>query len=150
MKTTLNVIIIGASGNLGRHVVSQLDRETSFAVSVLTRESSSSTFPSHIPVHRVGDAYPHEELVTAFTGQHAVVSTIAARATPVQKNFVDAAVQAGVKCFIPSEFGHDTRKQCDIFPQLAQPKVDVVNYLKTKEVQGLSWTAIINGPFVDL
>jgi len=63
---------------------------------------------------------------------------------------IDAAVKAGVKRFIPSEYGIDTSLQH--VPELVPPakgKQEVVAYLKTKEQEGLSWTAICVGAFFD-
>jgi hypothetical protein len=64
--------------------------------------------------------------------------------------FVNAAVKAGVKCFIPSKFGSNSQnaKCVEVFPMMAS-KVKVVDYLKSKEEEaGLTWTAIATGtPF---
>lgn len=142
-----NVIVIGASGSIGPHIVSAL-LENRFSVSVLTRITSSATFPSTVTVHRTD--YSHASLVDAFKGQDAVVSTIATFSAHQQADIIDAAVTAGVKRFIPSEYGVDTS-----LPQIAEllvpalPKQKTIEYLRTKESAGLSWTAVIVGGFFD-
>lgn len=148
-----NVIVIGAGGRLGPSILSAFDADPHFTVSILARQSSTSTFPSHLTVHRVGDDYPEADLLAAFKGQDAVISTVASAAVPVaQKAMIDAAIKAGVKRFVPSEFGSDTRneKAAAILPQTFKGKLETVQYLKGKEKEGLTWTAFVTGPFFEL
>lgn len=147
-----NVIIIGAGGNLGPTILSAFDAHPHFTVSILARHSSKSNFPSHIKVHRIGDDYPEAELLEAFKGQDAVVSTIATARAAGQKAIIDTAIKAGVKRFVPSEFGSDTQNQraVAILPQYFKGKVETVEYLKEKEKEGLTWTAFVTGPFFEL
>jgi hypothetical protein len=89
-------------------------------------------------------------LTSIFKGQDAVLSLAGATQIGDQKSYVDAALKAGVKRFIPSEFGGDTRN--DEFNKalpLFAGKKSVIEYLKTKESEGLSWTGIFSGPFYD-
>jgi hypothetical protein len=90
-------------------------------------------------------------LLNAFKGQDAVISTTPAHSTQTEISFIDAAVKAGVKRFIPSEFGSNSQnaKGVEIFPFMAS-KVKVVDYLKSKEETGLTWTALATGAFFDL
>ncbi|KAE8143863.1 hypothetical protein BDV38DRAFT_289683 [Aspergillus pseudotamarii] len=149
---TIKVIVVGAGGILGPYIVSALDSDHRFTVTILTRASSKSKFPSHIAVHRVGDNYPDLEVVEAFKGQDVVISTVGAGALQRQKTLIDAAVQTGVKRFIPSEFGHDTRNSnaANLLPQMYHQKMDIVEYLRVKQNEGLEWTAFVTGPFLDL
>ena len=147
-----NVIIIGAGGRLGPSILSAFDADPYFTVSILARNSSKSKFPAHLKVHRVSDDYPEAELLEAFKGQDAVVSTIATASAEKQKAIIDTAIKAGVKRFVPSEFGNDTRneKAMAIIPQFFRGKLETVEYLKEKEKEGLTWTAFVTGPFFDL
>lgn len=66
-----------------------------------------------------------------------------------QKKLIDAAIAAGVKRFLPSEYGSDTpnaelRKIVPVF----EGKYETVNYLKSKEAE-ISWSSIITGAFFD-
>ncbi|GKT41493.1 uncharacterized protein ColSpa_01674 [Colletotrichum spaethianum] len=54
-----------------------------------------------------------------------------------QTKIAEAAIKAGVKRFIPSEYGSDS-----------SPKKAHLDWLATKEDQ-ISWTAICTGPFFD-
>jgi uncharacterized protein YbjT (DUF2867 family) len=147
-----NIFIIGAGGHLGPSILSAFTSDPRFVVSVLSRTSSSSVFPSNLTIHRVADNYPESELLLAFTGQDVVISTIATVNTGLQRRIIDAAVKAGVRRFVPSEFGSDTRneKAVAILPQFLAGKRETVEYLKTKEEQGLTWSAFVTGPFLEL
>jgi len=141
------VIVIGASGSVGPHIVEAL-LANDFVVSVLTRTSSSRIFPPNVKVHRTD--YSPSSLLEAFEGQHAVVSTIATIHTHQQISIIDAAISAGVKHFIPSEFGIDTSSKTigEVIPG-AIGKHETVDYLRSKEYLGVSWTAICVGAFFD-
>ena len=146
-----NIMIIGASGRLGPFILSAFLDDSNFNVSVLTRDSSKHAFPDTVKVHRVADTYPEAELVTAFQGQDVVISLISPGANSIQTTLIDAAIKAGVKRFIPSEFGGDVwnDKAMALLPQRFGPKQETVKYLRSKEGSGLTWTAIVTGTFFD-
>ncbi|KAK5046632.1 hypothetical protein LTR84_007393 [Exophiala bonariae] len=62
---------------------------------------------------------------------------------------IDAAIIAGVKRFLPSEFGSDlqSEKALELIRQFFQGKVDTAEYLKGKESEGLSCTRLSQGLF---
>ena len=135
---------------MGPTILNALDKASQFQISVLSRNNSKATFPSHIKVHKVDESYPEAALVAAFKGQDAIVSAVGYAALQQQTKLIDAAVKAGVKRFLPAEFGSNTTPAtCEAVPILMQNKVDIVNYLKTKEASGLTWTALCTGPFFD-
>jgi hypothetical protein len=126
-----------------------LQRANAFNLTVLSRKCSKSTFPSNIKVCKVDDDYPLDQLVAAFRGHDALVSALPGRPYTVHLRMIDVAVQAGVKRFIPSEYGNNTcTAAADLVPLYAD-KAKVVAYLKTKESTGLTWTAIHAGQFFD-
>ena len=142
--------ILQANGNLGPSILKALDNASNLIVSVLSRKGSKSTYASHIKVHEVEDSYPEDQLLAAFSGQDAVVLTISPNDIGQIKLLIDGAIKAGVKRFIPSEFGSDTsdHEVVERVPLFAG-KEEIVKYLQSKEPSGLSWTAIINGAFFD-
>ena len=144
------VLIIGAGGNVGPHIVAALDSNPIFIVSILAREGSKSTFPSHMKVFTSPASYPEESLLAAFKGQDVIVDLAPLHAIDQHKRCIDAAVKAGVKRYIPSEFGSNSERPelFEAVPMFA-PKADIRRYLKSKEGEGLTWTAVINGPFFD-
>ncbi|KAG4438587.1 hypothetical protein IFR05_005911 [Cadophora sp. M221] len=142
-----NVIILGASGDIGRAAISAL-LAGGFTVSVATRESSNAKFPSGVTVFNTD--YTSASLIQAFKGQDAIVSAIATASAQQQISIIDAAIIAGIKRFIPSEYGIDTAdpKAADFVPAL-KPKQDIIKYLQTKQDAGLSWTAVVVGSIFD-
>ena len=150
MSSIKKVIVLGASGSTGAPAVAAL-LKAGFEVTVLTRKSSKATFPSSVRVVSVADDYPTAEVAKAFEGQDAVVDTSSMMPEQAARNLFDAAEQAGVKRFIPSEFGGNTQNS-EIASVMEFPfgqKHKLLKYLKTKESSGLSWTAIGNGVFFD-
>jgi len=145
-----NVIIIGAGGNLGTHILPALLATPSLKISVLSRASSKSTFPSTANVITVPDSYPEHAVIEAFKPQDAIIDLAPLTEIPQHKAFIDAAVKAGVKRFIPSEFGNKTSepRNVEAVPVFAC-KVAVRDHLISKEHTGLTWTGVINGLFFD-
>ncbi|KAI1333935.1 hypothetical protein F5Y15DRAFT_421400 [Xylariaceae sp. FL0016] len=144
------VAVAGASGNLGRAVAEELVK-AGFDVTALTRESSSSTYPSGVTPKGV-DYGSVESLTAALQGQDAVVSTVATMATGGQQLLVDAAVAAGVKRLIPSEFGINSRiLGSSAIGKILQGKIKTLDYIneKSKENPGFTWTGISTGLFFD-
>ncbi|KAF2865302.1 hypothetical protein BDV95DRAFT_586677 [Massariosphaeria phaeospora] len=148
MSDIKNVIIIGAGGNLGPSILNAFLESSSFNVTVLSREGSSSTFPSSVKVVRA-NYESVDSLKSAFQGQDAVLSFVGGAAIGDQQKLIDAAIAAGVKRFIPSEYGSNTieSRVRDIVPMFAG-KLAAVDYLKSKEKE-ISWTSVITGPFFD-
>ncbi|KAK3313094.1 isoflavone reductase [Apodospora peruviana] len=150
--TIRTVAVIGASGNVGAPTVKAL-LSAGFKVTAVTRESSNSTFPNEVEV-RKADLTSVESLTKAFAGQDAVVVAVATEAVGGQDVFTDAAIVAGVKRIIPSEFGHNTRPGKMSYPPLAAllaAKTKAVDYIieKTKSHPELTWTGIATDPFFD-
>lgn len=101
-------------------------------------------------VQSVDDSYPSDQLVAVLKGQDAVINLLPPMSVEQHNSIADAAAEAGVKRFIPSEFGSDTTspKIVELVPIFGN-KTAITNYLKTKESSGLSWTAVVNGAFFD-
>ncbi|MCJ1336637.1 hypothetical protein MMC09_001915 [Bachmanniomyces sp. S44760] len=146
-----NVLVIGAAGNVGTAVLNALEKNAQFKISVLSRASSKADFGSHIKVIKIADEYPESELSTAFQGQDAIVCTFGRATFEVQKAIIDTAIRAGVKHFIPSEFGSDTtnataREMVPIF----NGKYAVIEYLESQQSKtSMTWSGITTGPFFD-
>lgn len=123
-------------------------KESSFKVTVLSRQDSKSTFPSGVQVI-YADYDSQDSLSEAFEGQDVVISLVASSVLKSQTKLIDAAIAAGVQRFIPSEFGSDTvdpRNRAIV--NLSNDKYEVTKYLKSNEGK-ISWTSIITGPFFD-
>ncbi|KAM3430296.1 hypothetical protein MY4824_007770 [Beauveria thailandica] len=146
MATITTVAIIGANGNLGQAVLPSIS--SSFKVTVITREESTSVFPPNVKV--VKTKYTEEKLAKALQGQDAVLCLIDASALQAENLIINAAASAGVKWFIPSEFGHNTtdKRVSEVLPVL-EGKLKVVSQLRDKEHQGMQWTGLVTGLFFD-
>jgi len=149
MSAIKNVAVVGGSGNLGAPVVQALI-EAGFNVTVLSRPDSKATFPSNVRVHRT-DYSSNTSIAEALKGQDAVVSTIATPALNQQVAVIEEAVKAGVKRFIPSEFGINTQKADGGIKKILGGKISLQEKLKktAAEHKEFSWTGISTGIFFD-
>ena len=77
-----------------------------FNVTVVKRPSSTATFPASVKV-ATAELSSVDAVTAAFKGQDAVISTVGTAGLPGQSVLIDAAVAAGVKRFLPSDFGCD-------------------------------------------
>ncbi|TVY91600.1 Pinoresinol reductase [Lachnellula willkommii] len=130
-----NVVIVGASGSLGEPVTKALIDSGKFNITVIKRPSSKASFPASVKVIPA-DTTSVESVTAAFQGQDAVVSAVGTEGLQGQNVLIDAAIAAGVKRFLPSEFGSD----------LANPK-HLQEAIAAKP--GLTYTYVVNGPFLD-
>ncbi|KAF3916853.1 hypothetical protein ABW20_dc0109871 [Dactylellina cionopaga] len=149
MASTLkNVAIIGASGNIGKIILGGLIDSAQFNVTAISRSTSDVTFPRGVTVIRTD--FSDEDLVAAFKGQDVVISVVGATAFGEQKKFVDAALRAGVKRFLPSEFSVSSQNQAvlQLLPLFGQKK-ELVDYLRSKESEGLTWTGLASSGLLD-
>ncbi|KAH8626870.1 hypothetical protein IG631_18888 [Alternaria alternata] len=79
----------------------------------------------------------YDNLEAAFRGRDVIVSTVGMEAIPGQKLVIDAAIEAGVKRFIPSDFGAlTTDSNASHFPHNLE-MIDIQEYLHTKADAGL-------------
>lgn len=123
--------------------------DAGFQVTALTRQGGSQTFPSNVTVKAV-DYDSLDSLTSALQGQDAVVATLGSFALDKQFLLIDAAAKAGVKRFIPSEFGSNTLHERTSKLPGYKLKVDVRKALeKAASESGLTWTVVVNGPFLD-
>ncbi|KAI4213932.1 MAG: hypothetical protein LQ351_003627 [Letrouitia transgressa] len=145
-----NVVIIGAGGNLGPSILEALEKNPAYTITVVTRKGSSSTFSSHIKVFRIDDSFPSDQLAEAFKGQDVVINLSPPVDVDQHKTVIDIAAQAGIKRYLPGEFGSDTEnKDFVALVPVFHAKLEILNYLKSKESTGLTWTGVANGAFFD-
>jgi uncharacterized protein YbjT (DUF2867 family) len=141
-----------ATGSLGGILLKSLLSEPAFKVTVLTRESSGgrTSIPSAARVITTADSYPQEDLVRVFQGQDVVVNAVTSFSVVEQLKFIDAAVAAGVKRYIPSEYGLDNNNSAarELSP-VFRDKGRVQDYLRLNEDTGLTWTAIACGMWIE-
>ncbi|MCJ1390052.1 hypothetical protein MMC18_002910 [Xylographa bjoerkii] len=148
MSSITRVALAGASGNIGPAILDQL-LNAGFRITVLTRKSSTHSFPSSVTVIPV-DYESLDSLTNALQGQDALVSTLASGASATQLLLVEAAAKAHVKRFIPSEFGYDSLNEKNRALPIFKDKVVVQDVLKKQAASsGMTYTLICTGPFLD-
>jgi hypothetical protein len=125
--------------------------KASFSVTAITRQASISQFPPSVIVHRL-DLSSKSALVSTLQGQDAAVPLLSRYAIDQQPLIIDAAIEAGVSRFIPSDLGIDSRivGEHRLAYQI-QRKIKTQNYLTEKAAQqpGFSWTGLGVGLLFD-
>lgn len=124
--------------------------EDGFKVTALARKGSSHKFPAAVAVVEIDYESP-ESLVKALSGQDAVVSAVGLDGLETQLPLVAAAVKAGVKRFVPSEFvGDATNEKAGQLPPFV-PKKAVSDLLAKEAAAGkITYTLLSTGPFLDM
>lgn len=146
-----NVVLLGADGKLGPTIYQHLV-DNSFNVTVLKRQSSKS--PSVYPNQAfVSDAFTVSELVPILKGQDAMVVTIKGSETALQKCLADACIAAGVRRFIPADFGSvdSSSPLTQRLVPLYIHKSELREYLISLAAQhpNFTWTSLVCGHFFD-
>ncbi|RUS23088.1 hypothetical protein BC937DRAFT_92583 [Endogone sp. FLAS-F59071] len=151
MSQFKTVLVAGGTGGLGAFIVDELVANGSYTVKILARPSSEANKPAAIEKYKAigvevvaADYNDHAALVKALKGVDVVTSTVGAEGlSDSQLALIKASEEAGVKRFIPSEFGSDTNKVK--FPLFAH-KVQVADYLRNSN---LEYTLFFTGFFTD-
>jgi uncharacterized protein YbjT (DUF2867 family) len=148
-STYKNILLIGASGNLGKPILSALRADSTFNITVLSRVDSAATFPSDVKVIKA-DYSNKDALVKAFTGQDVVISAVASTAATADfdKLLIDAVLQAGVKWIIPTEFGPDISHPAAASTLIVSPKIATADLLK-KNQSAIAHTFVVTGLFLE-
>ncbi|EIN03751.1 NAD(P)-binding protein [Punctularia strigosozonata HHB-11173 SS5] len=142
------VAVAGATGNIGLPIVQQLVA-AKFDVVVLSRSENPSGLPAGVTIRKV-DYESIESLTAALQGVDAVVSAVGSAALAGQIKIIDAAVAAGVKRFLPSEFGNDTEHPAVRALPVFGPKIAVQEHLKKVAAESsLTYTFVVTAGFLD-
>lgn len=151
----INVTLVGATGNLGSHILDALISDGSFTVTLLQRASSKSQ-PAHLDKIRVltiSEDLLHDELTDRLRGQDALIVCYRPENAAAQIKFGKAAAAAGVKRLIPADFG-----SCDSngerereLVKLFERKVQVRQSLQelAQQNESFTWTSLVTGHFFD-
>ncbi|KAF4857068.1 hypothetical protein CGCSCA4_v000464 [Colletotrichum siamense] len=150
MSTYQNVALLG-KGFLGSAILTEL-ANAGLTVTVLGRsESAKEGLPSGVKFATV-DYSSVDDLAAALRGQDAVVSTVSKGGLLTQNTVIDASIKAGVKRYIPSDWGTfttDPKAQRELVPVLG-PMLDVQRYLAEKARTGeIEHTIFSVGAFLD-
>ena len=141
------IAVAGATGNLGPTIVQALV-DAGFDVTILSQSGNTTDLPSAAKTVKVNYAYGSQHtIVDALKGQDVFISMIPQHDS--QPALIDAAIAAGVKRFIPSEFGSNISGNAKTAAlPVFKGKGITQDYLKQYSSQ-ISYTLINNGLFLD-
>ncbi|EIW85575.1 NAD(P)-binding protein [Coniophora puteana RWD-64-598 SS2] len=148
MSTTpfKKIALVGGGGAVGKPVLEALLATGTTEVTVLTRPDSTTSFPAH-PNLEVERADPTDinavSVVLKKLGIEVLISAVGSAGTASQHALIDAAKQAGVRLFVPSEFGLPTEGVTNVH-HLAKANVPI--YAKSI---GLPTLRVYNGLFAE-
>ncbi|KXT08157.1 hypothetical protein AC579_253 [Pseudocercospora musae] len=139
------IAVSGATGNLGPAVVEQLVN-AGLDVTILSQSGKTTGLPSSVKVTKV-DYSSQDSVVSALKGNEAYVCLVPDHGS--QPALIDAAIAAGIKHFIPSEFGSNIsgNSKTAALPVFAG-KRKTQDYLAKKATE-ISYTVVVNGLFLD-
>ncbi|QDS68150.1 hypothetical protein FKW77_010330 [Venturia effusa] len=153
MTTSLqfrNVALLASTGNLGSKILKSLVG-AGFNVTAIQRAGSTKQVQAGIKAIQV-DLSNKTDLSSAFKGQDAVVSAVPNPVLKTEKIMIDAAIEAGVKRVVLSEFSSNLEaKGKDVNLEIVKDKLEIRRYVE-EAVKGTNteWSSINNGPFLDL
>jgi hypothetical protein len=147
-----NVLLIGATGSIGSYILRALLATPSLTTTILTRASSKRSPPlppnSNVRTITIDDSYPTDELITAFRGQDVIISCLTTLSVADQFRMIDAAVAAGVRRYVPSEYGlNNMRADAQGLNSVFRDKGAVQKYLREREGQ-IEWMSVSCGMWI--
>ncbi|CAH0046679.1 unnamed protein product [Clonostachys solani] len=147
MSTFKNVAIFG-TGLLASALIPQLAK-SGFNVTVLSRSASNKEYPERV-LTRIVDYSSVDNLTKALQGQDVAIAALAMPALLVQTNIIEACIKAGVKRFIPSDFGALTTRPITRDLPLNAPLNTIQDLLKEKAAKGeIEYSIISPGMFLE-
>ncbi|CAG8533472.1 10495_t:CDS:2 [Paraglomus occultum] len=149
------VTVAGGTGGLGFHIVDALLSDGSFKVKVLRRLPKTANEKAELLASKgaeiiYADYNQHDDLVKALSGTDALISAASPAVAKHESDFdalqmplLNAAKAAGVRRFIPSEWGVETKPG-------DHPLTDTKAAFREKvEQSGLEYTRIACGLFAE-
>lgn len=147
------IVIVGATGNLGSKIVKALVAKKAEVRAIVRLETDATKIKE---LERLGvkvfqvDTNNKSEISKHCIGANCFLSAIAGlRETIIdsQKIFLDAAIEANVPRFIPSDYSSDFTNLKEGQNRNLDFRRSFLNYLETTPIKA---TTIFNGPFMDL
>lgn len=149
---SIQIALAGATGNLGGPVLEAL-LNAGFGVTALSRKGGNSSKLRKHPNLTVKEVNFNsvQSITLALLGSEVVISCLATLAIGSQNPLIDASVSAGVRRFIPAEFGMDSQNSLSVQLPVCAPKAATQKYLleKSNSNPSFTYTSIANGLFLD-
>jgi tRNA G18 (ribose-2'-O)-methylase SpoU len=154
------IALVGASGQLGKHVLQHLLKSTSprFEITILTRESNENESLQYlkdpiVKVQRV-DYHDRKQLVQVLTGIEVIISALnSVPAIHIDPLLAQAGQEAGVKRIFPSEYTLDVlHPEAVKLMGVLHPRVQHAQWFVSfgDSNEEISFTTIVSGMFLDL
>ncbi|KAM0324657.1 hypothetical protein ACHAQA_008048 [Verticillium albo-atrum] len=150
------VALVGANGTLGSVLLTTLVGAAAFDITAVIRDGSSSSPPypaSQVRVVTVDKGLTLASLKEALAGQDAVIAAFPLKDPEAHLRLVEAAAAAGVKLFIPADFGSidaDNTRARELVPLYRHKRAVRVRAQElTEEYPGFSWAGIVCGHFFE-
>ena len=147
------ILVVGATGNLGNRIARELIKRGAEVRAIVRNETDSEKIETlakmGVKVFEV-DMDSVDEIANASIGVNCVVSAVAGLGDVIvdlQKRVLDAAIQAGVPRFIPSDFSTDYN---DLVPgenRNFDLRREFKHYI---DATSIAATSIFNGCFADI
>lgn len=151
-----SVLLVGANGTLGAKILDSLVAAKSFKLSALKRAGSKSTiaYPAdQVQVIEVDNDLSYEGLKKAFTGQEVVIVSFRLRDLDQHLRIAEAASAAGVKHFMPADFGSidaDNPRARELIPLYRWKRAVRIKAQELADKNpDFAWTGIVCGHFFD-
>jgi nucleoside-diphosphate-sugar epimerase len=147
------IVIAGATGNLGGKITNALLAKGAEVRAIVRLETDLKKIKvledKGVKVFQV-DTSNKFEISKHCIGAHCLVSALAGLRETIldaQRVFLDAAIEANVPRFIPSDYSSDFTNLIEGQNRNLDFRREFHKYLDTKKIQA---TSIFNGPFMDL
>ncbi|KAB5536696.1 hypothetical protein GE09DRAFT_1140978 [Coniochaeta sp. 2T2.1] len=139
-----NVAVVGAGGQIGRHITEQLLKTGKHAVTAVTRRDSTSKLPQGVKVAAV-DYNDQASIVAALKGQQFLVITLSVFAPPnTHGKLVRAAAEAGVLYILPNWYGGDPLEE-KLINETHLGAMKEAQRAEIESLAGLAWVALCCG-----
>ncbi|TVY82386.1 putative pinoresinol-lariciresinol reductase [Lachnellula suecica] len=148
MSTTTfrSVALLGATGNLGSKILAALNT-AGYTVTAIQRKDSKNVASGAANSLKV-DLTSESGLTEAFKGQDVVVSAVPNPVLATEKVWMDAAVSAGVKRIVLSEYSTNLETKLSQALPIVKDKLEIRKYAETLGSSGkIGWSSVNGGPF---
>jgi putative NADH-flavin reductase len=135
-----------ATGNLGSKILVAL-KNAGFTVTAIQRKESTNVPADGVKSIKV-DLTSGSDLIAAFKGQDVVVSATPNPRLATEKIWMEAALNAGVKRIVPSEYSTNLETEAAKTLPIVTDKLAIRKYVQDLTSSGkIDWTSVNNGPF---
>ncbi|XP_074577000.1 phenylcoumaran benzylic ether reductase Betv6-like [Curcuma longa] len=158
MASKSKILVIGATGWIGKHIVLASAREGHPTFALVRASAGAEQPPAKAKLLQDfeaagvtllhGDLYDHGSLVSAIKQVDVVISTVGFLQLKDQTKIIDAIKDSGadIKRFLPSEFGNDVDRTNAVEP--AKSMLDIkVQIRRAVEASGIPYTYVSSNFF---